>query len=60
MIWLDFDYYIYMGCVQVTHDVTLKNVTSLNFFKLNVNFNKFTIRLHYFRTFSVLAKFQDD
>ena len=60
VIWLDFDYYIYMGWVQVTHDITLNNVTSLNIFKLNANFNKFTVGLHYLRIFSVLAKFQDD
>ena len=49
-----------MGWVQVIHDITLNNFASLNILKLNANFNKFTIGLHYLRTFSILAKFQDD
>ena len=60
VIWLDFDYYIYMSWIQVIHDIALNNVTSLNIFKLNANFNKFTVGLHYLRNFFILAKFQDD
>ena len=40
--------------------VTLSNVTSLNIFELNVNFDKFTIRLHYLYIFFMLTKFQGD
>ena len=49
-----------MSWIQVTPSVTLNNVTSLNIFNLNANFNKFTVGLHYLRTFFILAKFQDD
>ena len=47
-------------CVQVTPGVTLNNVTSLNIFKLNVNFDKSTIRFHHLHIFYMPAKFQDD
>ena len=46
--------------LKVTPNVTLSNVTPLNIFKLNVNFNKSVVGLYYLRTFSILAKFQDD
>ena len=44
--------------VQVTLDVTLSNITQLNIFQFDVNFDKSTIRLHYLHIFSILAKFQ--
>ena len=45
---------------QVTSSVTLSNITQFNNFLLDVNFNKFTIGLHYLCEFSMFAKFQDD
>ena len=49
-----------MCWVQVTPGVTLSNVTPLNIFLLDANFDKSTLRLHYLRIFSMLAKFQGD
>ena len=46
--------------VQVTHNVTLNNVTPFNIFLLDINFDKFTVRLNYLYILSMLAKFQDD
>ena len=46
--------------VQVTHNVTLNNITQFNIFWLDVNFDKFTVRLNYLYILSMLAKFQDD
>ena len=40
--------------------VTLNNITPLNIFQLNVNFDKSTIRLHYLRIIFILARFQGD
>ena len=51
--------YIY-NWVKVTLNLTWSNVTSLNIFQLNANFDKSIIRLHYFRIFSMLAKFKDN
>ena len=47
-----------MCWVQVTPGVTLSNVTPLNIFLLDANFDKSTLRLHYLRIFFMLAKFQ--
>ena len=44
--------------VQVTLDVTLSNITQLNIFQFDVNFDKSTIRLHYLHIFFIVAKFQ--
>ena len=49
-----------MGLVRVTLCVTLSNVTPINIFLLDVNFDKPTIELQYLCIFSILAKFQDD
>ena len=46
--------------VQVTRIITLSNVTPLNIFYLDVNFDKSTIKVHYLRIFSILEKFQGD
>ena len=43
--------------VQVTPEVTLSNAAPFNIFKLDANFDKSTVRLHYLRIFSILAKF---
>ena len=51
---------IYKGWVQVTSSVTLSNIILSNIFKLDVNFDKSTTGLHYFRIFSKLTKFKDD
>ena len=40
--------------------ITLSNVTSLNIFYLDANFDKSTVKLHYLCIFSMLAKFQGD
>ena len=50
----------YMDWIQVTHGVTLNNITQLNIFELDANFDNFTVRLYYFCIFSIFAKFQDD
>ena len=47
-----------MGWVKVTPSVTLNNITPLNIFLLAAKFDKSTVKLHYFRIFSILAKFQ--
>ena len=47
-----------MGWVQVAPGVILSNVTPLNIFLLDANFDKSTLRLHYLRIFFMLAKFQ--
>ena len=47
-----------MSWIQVTPSVTLNNVTSLNIFYLDVNFDKSTVRLHYLHIFSILVKFK--
>ena len=49
-----------MSWIQVTPSVTLNNVTSLNIFYLDVNFDKSTVRLYYLCIFSILSKFQGD
>ena len=49
-----------MGWVKVTPSVTLNNITPLNIFLLDAKFDKSTVKLHYFRIFSILAKFQGD
>ena len=46
-----------MCWVQVTPGVTLSNVTPLNIFLLDANFDKSTLRLHYLRIFFMLARF---
>ena len=50
----------YMDWIQVTHGVTLNNITQLNIFELDANFDNFTVRLHYLYIFPMLAKFQGD
>ena len=50
----------YMDWIQVIPGVTLNNITRLNIFELDANFDKFTVRLYYFCIFSILANFQDD
>ena len=42
---------------QVTPGIILSNVTPINIFQLNVNFDKSTIRLYYLCIFSIFAKF---
>ena len=49
-----------MGWVKVTPSVILNNITPLNIFLLDVKFDKSTVKLHYLRIFSILAKFQGD
>ena len=49
-----------MSWVQVTPSVTLSNITPLNIFKLNVNFNKFTVRLHCLYILSMFTNFKDN
>ena len=49
-----------MGWVKVTPSVTLNNITPLNIFKLNVNFDKFTVRLHCLYILSMLTNFKDN
>ena len=49
-----------MGWIQVTPNISLRNVISLNIFLVNVNFNKFTDGLPHLHIFSILAKFQDN
>ena len=49
-----------MGWVKVTPSVTLNNITPLNIFLLDAKFDKSTVKLHYLRIFSILAKFQGD
>ena len=49
-----------MSLVQVTSDATLSDITPLNNLLLDVNFDKFTIRLHYIHILSVFAKFHSD
>ena len=38
----------------------LKTITPLNIFLLDVNFNKFTIRLHFIFMYSIFAKFSEN
>ena len=52
--------YIYMGWIQVTPGVTPSNVTPINIFLLDVNFDRSTIELHYLCIFFMLTKFQGD
>ena len=49
-----------MGWVQVIFGVTLSNVISLNIFKWNVNFDKFTVRFHCLRIFFILTNFKEN
>ena len=49
-----------MGWVKVTPSVTLNNITPFNIFLLDAKFDKSTVKLHYLRIFSILAKFQGD
>ena len=49
-----------MGWVKVTPSIILNNITPLNIFLLDAKFDKSTVKLHYFRIFSILAKFQGD
>ena len=49
-----------MSLVQVIPDVTLSDITPLNNLLLDVNFDKFTIGLHYIHILSVFAKFHSD
>ena len=49
-----------MGWVKVTPSVILNNITPLNIFLLDAKFDKSTVKLHYLRIFSILAKFQGD
>ena len=51
---------IYRNSHLIISGVTLNNITPLNIFQLNVNFDKFTIRLHYLRIIFILARFQGD
>ena len=51
--------YIYI-LVQVTPGVIINNVTLINIFYVDVNFDKLTIELHYLYIFSILAKFHSD
>ena len=51
--------YIYI-LVQITPSITLNNVTSLNIFLLDVNFEKSTVELYYLHIFFMLAKLQCD
>ena len=52
--------YIYVGWVQITPGVTPSNVTPIIIFLLDVNFDRSTIKLHYFCIFFMLTKFQGD
>ena len=49
-----------MSWIQVIPFVTLSNITPLNNLLLDVNFDKFTIGLHYIHILSVFAKFHSD
>ena len=51
---------LYMNWVQVTLDIILSDITPLNNLLLDVNFNKFTVGLHYIHILFMLAKFYDD
>ena len=44
----------------ITLGVTLSDITPLNNLLLDVNFDKFTVRLHYIHILSILAKFHSD
>ena len=44
--------------LRVTPGVTLNNVILFNIFKLDVNFDKLIVELHYRYIFSMFAKFQ--
>ena len=47
-----------MTLLKVTHGVTLSNVTPINSFQFDANFDKSIVRWHYFCIFSMFAKFQ--
>ena len=49
-----------MSWIQIILFVTLSNITPLNNLLLDVNFDKFTIGLHYIHILSVFAKFHSD
>jgi hypothetical protein len=51
---------VIQGWVQVTANVTVVNVTSLNNFLLDEFFDKSIVRLHYLFILSMLSKYQDD
>ena len=51
-----FSKYLIKSTKYVT--LNLSNVTSLNIFLLDVNFEKSTVELHYIHIFFMLAKFQ--
>ena len=42
---------------RITPSVTLRNVTSLNIFQLNVNLDESVVRLYYLLIFSIIARF---
>ena len=42
---------------RITPDITLKNVTSLIIFQLNMNLDEYVVRLYYFPIFSIIARF---
>jgi len=45
---------------QIIPEITLNNVTQPKIYSLDVNFDKSTVGLHYFRIFSILTKFKND
>ena len=53
-----FSKYLIKSTKYVT--LNLSNVTSLNIFLLDLNFEKSTVELHYIHIFFMLAKFHSD
>ena len=49
--------YIYIGWVQVTHGITLNNVTPLNNLLWNSSFKNLTVNLHVLHVLNIHANF---
>ena len=45
---------------RITPGVTLRNVTSLIIFQLNVNLDESVVRLYYLPIFFIIARFRGD